>query len=68
MDSSSLTLSEEALKALRELSNSLGLDSLPKHGSDDVSELLGAVRSHFEVKDKEQIFNISYQSKDKQRY
>eukprot|EP01036_Dinobryon_divergens_P022854 gene22854-31153_t len=67
-----LSLSREALSALRELSATLGLgvenaNGGGDEGDEDVAGLLGAVRNHFDVKDKEQVFDISYTSSDQER-
>lgn len=57
----SAALSEETLKALREFALDQGVMLT------DSNKLIESVREHFEVKDREDVFKISYCSKDKSR-
>lgn len=53
-------LSEETLRALREFALDAGVFV-------DSNKIIESVRDHFEEKDREDVFKISYKSKDNQR-
>lgn len=53
-------LSEETLRALREFALDSGVFI-------DSKKVIDSVREHFEVKDREDVFKISYASKDGER-
>ena len=59
-DSGEVGLSEETLRALREfaLGNGVFVDS---------KKIIESVRDHFEIKDRDDIFKMSYASKDGER-
>ena len=54
-------LSAQTLLALKEFALSSGVMI------DNEDDVIDSVREHFEVKDREETFDISYESKDKQR-
>jgi len=59
-DNEGVGLSEETLRALREFAIDSGMFV-------DSKKVIESVRDHFEVKDRDDVFKISYTSKDGER-
>jgi len=58
-------LSAETLKALREFALQQGVCLDPD--TDDRADVIQSVQKHFQIQDREEVFPISYKSKDKSR-